>query len=189
MNDAKNIKKFAWWGSCMMVVALSLTGCAPEAGTSPSPLVTAEAPATDEQAPASDEEAAPATQPRVQAEECEWDAAASMNDTKQPAGQEGELRDLIVGSWQHTHYDEGNGYTALDGEDIRYVFPSADRLLYCQHIVGITDHAQNATDITWEGTRIVVPGGAPGFEVVAWNDETMVWVNRMDNSHYLLQRR
>ncbi len=172
---------------------LALTGCAaesrgddapsaPEAGT---PSGTAgPSDATAEQDAASDD-------PRIQGESCDWDTAALSADSLPgiPSGQEGELHAVIIGAWQHTHYDAGGGYQALADEDIRYVFPSTGRLLYCQHVPGVTEHRDSGADIGWEDTIIVLPGGAPGFIVSAWNDEAMVWTNRMDGSLYLLQRR
>jgi hypothetical protein len=35
----------------------------------------------------------------------------------------------------------------------------------------------------------VLPVAAPGWVVLAWDADTMVWLNRADDSHYLLQRR
>lgn len=126
---------------------------------------------------------------RTQAESCDWDAPAlSSGAGSAPNGSEGELHTTIIGAWQHTHFDTGGGYEAVTA-DIRYVFPSSERLLYCQHVEGVTDHRENATDITWDGTRIVLPVAAPGWVVLAWDADTMVWLNRADDSHYLLQRR
>ncbi|HET8895663.1 MAG TPA: hypothetical protein VFN04_00215, partial [Protaetiibacter sp.] len=126
---------------------------------------------------------------RTQGESCDWDTPALRSDgSSAPHGSEGELHTTIVGAWQHTHFDSGGGYEAVTA-DIRYVFPSSGRLLYCQHVEGVTDHRENATDISWDDTRIVLPVAAPGWVVIAWDADTMVWLNRADDSHYLLQRR
>ncbi|NLA64899.1 MAG: hypothetical protein GX862_02990 [Leucobacter sp.] len=127
---------------------------------------------------------------REQAETCGWELAALTAEVPElPSGQTGELQDVIIGAWQHTHFDSGSGFEQLANEDIRYVFPSTDRLLYCQHIPGITEHAENAASITLEATKIVLPGGHPGFVVTHWSDDTMLWNNPTDGSTYVLQRR
>lgn len=151
------------------------------------------APAASAEPAAQETTAQPAVEetpePREQAESCDWDTGALSGAAKAHSETAGELKTVIVGSWQHTHFDSGSGYEALADKDIRYVFPSADRLLYCQHVPGITNHAENAANITWNGNSFTPPGGAPGWEVVAWSDESMVWINKMDDAKYLLKRR
>src|SRR5699024_3078101 len=107
-----------------------------------------------------------------------------------PSGTDGSLDTVIIGAWQHTHFDTGGGYEPLgDGTDIRYIFPSTERILYCQDVAGATQQAENAADITLDGTEIVLPSPASGYNVVAWDADTMVWKNHRDGSLYLLQRR
>lgn len=183
--------QFGWIATASVAVLL-LGGCAPEpvdSAAAPSPDTTAESPG---ETPAAEPAAEPEhTGPREQAEDCGWSDpaldSAALPDI--PTGQDGELADVIVGAWQHTHFDTGGGYETFDGKDIRYIFPSTERILYCQHVPNITDHAENSAPITWDGTRIVLPGSAPGYIVSEWNDTTMVWINRLDDSRYLLQRR
>lgn len=129
--------------------------------------------------------------PVAQAEDCGWDSPKVSGDASTlPGGAGGDLNTAIIGAWQHTHFDSGSGFEALgEGEDIRYVFPSATRILYCQDIKGATDHAQNAADISFDGTSIIMPGAHKGFEVTAWDANTMVWTNNLDGSTYLLKRR
>lgn len=188
----KQRRNQASWIATVSVALLLLGGCAAEPTDTDSNKAreaVAENPAeTPANTPATEPDN---TGPREQAEDCEWSSptisVASVPSV--PAGQEGAIEDVIVGSWQHTHYDSGTGYQPLEGKDIRYVFPSTERILYCQHVPDITDFAENAAPISWDGTRIVLPGSAPGYIVSEWNDSTMVWINRMDDSRYLLQRR
>lgn len=153
---------------------------------------TTEAPPA-EQPPAEEPKAEdpPQEAPAVQAESCGWDSPkipGSSSDA--PSDQSGGLETAIIGAWQHTHIDSGSGYEPVgDGTDIRYVFPSTTRILYCQDVKGATDQAENAADITLDGTKIVLPGSAPGFEVISWSADTMVWNNNLDGSKYLLHRR
>ena len=185
--------------------ALVLGGCSGDsadditapAGETPTTQAPAPEPIDDQTQAASDDEPAtekpaaeePADTPRTQAESCEWDTAGSAGGSSAaPSGQDGDLDSIVIGVWQHTHYDSGSGYEALDAEDIRYVFPSLDRMLYCQHIPGITDYAENAGDISWEDTGIVLPTGSVGYTVTSWDQNTMVWKNHLDGSNYLLQR-
>lgn len=182
------------WIATASVALLLLAGCAPEptgSGTEPAPGSSSEstskgASESPTETPAAEPEN---TGPREQAEDCGWsDPALSASVPGLPTGQDGELNSVIVGAWQHTHFDAGGGYEPVSN-DIRYVFPSTERMLYCQNVPGVTDFAENAAPITWDGTRIVLPGSAPGYVVSEWNDSTMVWINRMDDSRYLLQRR
>ncbi|HLU64561.1 MAG TPA: hypothetical protein VKY66_08565 [Protaetiibacter sp.] len=162
-------------------VALPELGGASSEGTAPQ----AEPPAVAGEEPDESTEDGP----RTQEESCDWDAPKlTAGASSVPQGSAGELQSIIVGAWQHTHFDTGGGYEPVTA-DIRYVFPSTQRILYCQHVEGVTNHAENAADISWDDTRIVVPGGAPGWVVLSWDADTMVWLNRADDSHYLLQRR
>lgn len=162
----------------------------------PAPEPVAEDPAVDTDTPSGDEPAEdepapeePAAAARTQAESCEWDLpAVAGGSSTAPSGQEGDLDTIIIGVWQHTHYNSGAGYEPLADKDIRYVFPSLDRMLYCQHVPGITDYAENAGDISWDGTGIVLPTGSVGYTVTSWDENTMVWKNHLDGSTYLLQR-
>lgn len=124
-----------------------------------------------------------------QAEDCDWDAPRLSAAAEPPDGQEGELAEVLVGAWQHTHTDEGSGFEAVTN-DHRYVFPSPDRMLYCQHVPGATDHAENAADVALNGTTIELPGGQYSYTITAWDAETVVWDNPVGGGYvYLLQRR
>lgn len=187
--------------------ALVLSGCSADSSTSettpendaPAPAQTsASAPDNAVQEAVDDEPAGdePTTQEPPndpvysQEESCGWDSPPLPGALPAiPTGQEGDLDAVIIGAWQHTHFDSGAGYEALDDKDIRYIFPSSDRMLYCQHVPGITEHAENAGDIGWEGTGLVLPNGSVGYTVTAWNDHVMVWDNHLDGSQYVLQRR
>ncbi|SJM52511.1 hypothetical protein CZ774_05665 [Frigoribacterium sp. JB110] len=96
---------------------------------------------------------------------------------------------MLVGSWQHTHTDEGSGFEAVTN-DHRFVFPSPDRMLYCQHVPGATEHEENAANVVLNSTRIEWGGGEYGYTVMAWDADTMVWDNAVGGGYiYLLQRR
>jgi hypothetical protein len=105
-----------------------------------------------------------------------------------PSGQNGVLAELIVGAWQHTHTDDGSGFVEVTN-DHRFVFPSADRMLYCQNVPGETDFAENAADIVLDGTLLDLPS-AYDYTVLAWDADTMLWDNPVGGGYvYLLQRR
>lgn len=175
---------------------LALSACAPEAqgtgaeaanpGSSPS-----QSPGTTQKSDQSAGAGSTATPARTQVDDCEWQSSAvsPASALSAPAGNGGELSSIIVGSWQHTHFDTGAGFEAIEGEDIRFVFSSAETMRYCQHVPGVTDYAENATAISWDGTGIVLPNGTVLYEVVAWDDDTMVWKNNMVDSTFLLVRR
>lgn len=70
------------------------------------------------------------------------------------------------------------------------MFPSPDRMLYCQHVPGATEYAENAADVVLNGTAIELPGGKYAYTVTAWDDDTLVWDNPVGGGYiYLLQRR
>ena len=175
-------------GACAAM--LTLTGCVvmPElGGSAPQPTdtsgqVTGEPDAAPEAEPGTPEV-------RVQEENCGWEEPLVSGSGVAPEGQDGALADVLVGAWQHTHIDDGSGYYAVE-KDIRYVFPSTDRILYCQHVPGVTDYAENAGDIELNGTEIVLPGGSITYTVVAWDHDKIVWHNPVaGGSLYLLERR
>ncbi|HRN29533.1 MAG TPA: hypothetical protein PK781_03375 [Terrimesophilobacter sp.] len=167
-------------------LVLTLTGCisAPITGE---PAVDPAAPTESAPAPVESDEPAEPAEPTEQAASCEWDIPAVTADPRPPAGQEGDLPTVLIGSWQHTHFDSGDGWEVLDN-DIRYVFPAPGQLIYCQHVPGITDHAENATTHTLEGT-LIAPPSHPGWDATAWGADRMVWINNLDGSTYLLVRR
>ena len=169
----------------LLVCVLALTGCAAEDPSGPvdqpdSPNVAAE-PSTPD---------APEAEPVTQEETCDWDAARLNSGSANPPSSAGSnLATTIIGSWQHTHIDTGSGYEELKPtRDIRYVFPSTTRMLYCQDVQGATSQAENAVDIELDGTKIVLPLPT-GYQVMTWSNDTMVWTNERDGSLYLLKRR
>ncbi|MGO3758055.1 MAG: hypothetical protein ACTJGQ_04275 [Agrococcus casei] len=169
-------------------VLLALVGCSTPttdegSAVESAPVETAE--------PADPVESAESAEPAdaQQEETCDWDTPKLMSDADAPAGQEGELPDVLVGEWQHTHTDEGAGFEEVTN-DHRYVFPSPDRMLYCQHVPGATDFAENAADVTLNGQVIELPGGQYSYTVTAWDADTMLWDNPVGGGYvYLLQRR
>lgn len=167
-----------------LIAALSLTGCAarPAAPEGSHPDGHAAAP-TGEPTDAPD-----APEPAVQAASCEWDLERRHAEPVTPDGTGGDLATVLVGSWQHTHSDTGSGFEPVD-HDIRFVFPAPVQLIYCQHVPGITEHAERAAAITLDGTDLVLPDPAPGYRVLAWDQNSMLWLNKMDGSTYLLTRR
>lgn len=184
--------------ACAASLAFALASCAPEPGdTKPDTPEASQPPAATpepapEEKPAETPEAKPEEEKpeaRTQADSCEWEIPALASPSVVSVdGQEGDISELIVGSWQHTHFIKGDVFDTVDN-DIRYVFPAADKLIYCQDVPGITDQAENRADISLDGLDIVLPGSAPGYTILAWTDSEMLWLNKLDNSKYLLQRR
>ena len=178
------MKKITIPFGALLALSIVLTGCAPEVGTvidgGPTPS------ATTDEVPES-----PDAGPVTQEETCDWDSARlDSGSADAPNGMGEDLASTIIGSWQHTHIDEGSGYEALKNTtDIRYVFPSTTRMLYCQDVQGATHQAENAVDVKLDDTNIVLPSPATGYEVMAWTHDIMVWKNTRDGSFYLLKRR
>ncbi|MDO5735886.1 MAG: hypothetical protein Q4P15_05380 [Propionibacteriaceae bacterium] len=197
--------------------ALLLGGCsgagpAPETSTEssgtavPSAPIVDESPSSDtepvasfvESSPAEEEPASTTSEPAepvtvMQEETCDWESEplvpGSAGDV--PSGpDDADLGAVLIGAWQHTHIDSGSGYEPVgSGTDIRFVFPSTTRILYCQDIAGILPEGENAADIELAGTDIQIAGAAPVYTVLAWTGDTMVWNNNRDDSLYLLKRR
>lgn len=185
---------------------LLLSGCTagPDfGGTSQSPATESTAPpaATETTAPAPPpapaeqkpaETKAPESAPVSQEETCDWDSGRldSGSASGAPSSTGTDLETALIGSWQHTHIDSGGGFEALETTtDIRYVFPSTNRLLYCQDVQGATTQAENAVDMELNSQELVLPSPATGYTVTAWSADTMVWTNHRDGSLYLLKRR
>src|SRR5690554_1681000 len=163
----------------------AITGC------STSPAVDAANPgsATDVETSENEPASEPAEEVQSQEETCDWDSPKISGTAEVPEAQDGELATVLVGSWQHTHTSEGAGFEEVTN-DHRFVFPSPERMLYCQHVPGAPDHAENAADVTLNGTEIELPGGKYGYTVTAWNEDTMLWDNPVGGGYvYLLQRR
>jgi hypothetical protein len=134
---------------------------------------------------------APTTTAAALEASCDWDTPRLSNgDTSStPTSGAGDVAQAMLGSWQHTYIDSGSGFEALDTtRDIRYVLADG-RFLYCQDVEGATDQAENSAPLKVEGAMIVLPSPATGYEVVAWNEDMMVWRNLRDDSLYLLERR
>ena len=121
---------------------------------------------------------------------CDWDSPRlSSADTSEPSGEGDDLALAMLGSWQHTHINEGGGFEPVKPTtDIRYVL-SSDTFLYCQDVQGATKQAENSAPLILEGDELVLPSPATGYKIVAWNENVMVWLNHRDDSLYLLQRR
>ena len=160
--------------------------------TAASPSTTLETETTDAVTETTEPETPDTTQPPpVEEATCNWDAPrlSSADADGAPTDEGDEVSVAILGSWQHTHTNTGAGFEPVGPTiDIRYVL-STDRFLYCQDVEGATDKRENSARMNLEGAEIVLPSPATGYAVVAWNENTMVWLNHYDDSLYLLQRR
>lgn len=116
--------------------------------------------------------------------DCDWDSPKISGTGSEPTGMPADLQSALIGSWQHV---------AIDGEpvskDIRYVFPEPGVMIYCQGVPGVTDRAENQATITIDGATIHPPAPHKGFEVIALDDDTMLWTNNTLGDTYLLVRR
>ena len=145
--------------------------------------------ASETSAPDTEEAEEEQSEGQVVEESCDWDSPRLSAPAEVPAGQDGELAKVLVGSWQHTHTDEGAGFEEVEN-DHRYVFTSPERMLYCQHVPGATEHEENAADVVLNGAAIELPGGKYAYTVTAWDQDTLVWDNPVGGGYvYLLQRR
>lgn len=180
------------WAVVIAALAAVLAGCgSSEAsdGGEPGDVAGQASSSVDPTPTSPDDSSAEQVNEDTQEETCDWDSARVSGQAKAPQGKTGKLPEVIVGAWQHTHTDDGSGFEEVDN-DHRFVFPSPDRMLYCQHVPGATEHQDNAADITLNGTEIELPGGKYGYAVTAWDGDTMVWDNPVGNGYvYLLQRR
>lgn len=172
--------------AAFLTCVLALTGCAPESSPGVDGPPNPSAPSSAPEGPTE-----PANEPVTQEETCDWNTARlDSGSADAPAAAGSDLATVLIGSWQHTHIDSGAGYEAVKPTtDIRYVFPSTSRLLYCQDVKGATAQAENAVKIELAGTELVLPSPATGYSVTAWDADTMVWTNHRDGSLYLLKRR
>lgn len=183
----------------VIALALTVSACAPEGDEQSNPPVqdaqtqdaqTQDALTQENQSPETENSEPITTEPsaRTQDASCEWEIAGPKPNATPADGQEGKLEDVLVGSWQHTYFDSGNGFEEVSN-DIRYVFPSTSEMIYCQDVPGVTDQAENNSGFKLEGTDLVLPGGHPGFAATDWNDNVLMLHNNFDGSTYLLQRR
>ncbi len=120
---------------------------------------------------------------------CDWEVARiSAGATGElPTSEGDDLATVLIGSWQLTHFGDGTSYSETT-KDLRYVFTD-DRMFYCQDVPGVTDKAENSARLVLEGTLIALPEPAKGFDVVAWNDDVMVWHNLLLDDYFVLKRR
>jgi hypothetical protein len=165
---------------------------AESAQTAASPSTTIETETADAFTETTEPETPDTTQPPPEEEAtCNWDSPrlASVDADGAPTDEGGEVSTTVLGSWQHTHTNTGAGFEPVGPTiDIRYVL-SSDRFLYCQDVEGATDKQEISAPMNLEAVEIVLPAPATGYAVVAWRENTMVWLNHRDNSLYLLQRR
>src|SRR5690606_31998578 len=97
-------------------IALALTGCigAPVTGGPAADPGAPGEPAPTSTEPGEPTEPAEPEGPAEQAASCEWDIPAVTASPAPPTGQEGDLATVLIGSWQHTHFDSGDGWEVLD---------------------------------------------------------------------------
>jgi hypothetical protein len=158
---------------------------APSTTSAPAPTTTT-APTQESQEP----QTTVTTEPVDVDPTCDWDSPRlSSGDAGEPTGEGEDVALAVLGSWQHTHINEGGGFEPLKPTtDIRYVL-SSDTFLYCQDVQGATEEGENSAPLVLDGDEIVLPSPATGYKIVAWDENMMVWVNHRDDSLYLLQRR
>ena len=171
-----------------VIVSGLLFGCASEPALVETP--ESSTGTTPTSAPESATAAPVETEPNAVSQEasCGWDVGPATWSGEMPGRQPDSLVPGIVGAWQHTHVNDGGGMKPVSG-DIRYIFPSENEMIYCQDIPGITDKAEQPTLITIADNRISPPAPHPGFDVMLMDENTMVWINNLDGSSYVLVRR
>jgi|SRR5690554_1572689 len=130
---------------------------------------------------------------------CNWDAAAVTVETAEdPAVQEGELTEVLVGEWQRIGYDIGAGFQAYgaapegseeqdEERDYRFVFSAEGEYVDCQSSPK-TDRDESRGDFTVEETRIDL-GDDGLFTAVSWNADMMTWKSVTSGATVYLQRR
>lgn len=185
-GSRRHVAAIAMAAAATCVLAGCAQGSTPQLdeGTSTTPSAAQEASSAPEE-----ESPAEAGDENSQEETCDWDSPKISGAAEATDAQDGDLAEVLVGSWQHTHTDEGSGFEEVTN-DHRFVFPAPDRMLYCQHVPGATEHQENATDVVLNDTRIEWGGGDYGYTVMAWDADTMVWDNPVGGGYvYLLQRR
>lgn len=170
------------------LLIFALAGCAPD-GEPANDASNEQNSASESAPPTTEDPEEEQSEALVQEETCDWDSPKLSAPAEAPEGQVGDLPKVLVGAWQHTHTDEGSGFEEVTN-DHRYVFPSPDRMLYCQHVPGATEHAANAANVVLNGTAIELPGGKYVYTVTAWDEDTLLWDNPVGGGYvYLLQRR
>lgn len=167
-----------------LLTASALVACSPETTNAPQ-VVATPAPVESAETTTPDDAADP---PATYTAGCDWEHDPAAWSGTMPTRSPVDLGSALIGAWQHTHFDDGDGIEPVTG-DIRYVFPADGEMIYCQHIAGITDRAEQAAPITIVDNRISPPAPHPGFDVMLMGDDTMVWINNMDGSSYVLVRR
>ena len=190
-------RKIGFAATAVLASTLMLAGCAPtpifdspsaQNSQESTPSTAGGQASTPAESPTT---APPKTETPTQEESCDWKSPRmDSGSAKAPSGQSGDLAVALIGAWQHTHTDEGAGYVALKPTtDIRFVFPSSTRMLYCQDVKGATTQAENPVDLIINGMELELGSSGVSYGVVAWDANTMVWKNNRDGSNYLLQRR
>lgn len=124
---------------------------------------------------------------------CNFDAARleASAPSPVPEAQNGELAQVIIGAWQHTHTIENGGSPEpLDSDtDIRFVLADEQTFIFCQSITGFQEPDSNEATYTLDGNDIVV-GGTANYTALAWTEDVMVWNNNTGaGGQYILQRR
>lgn len=125
---------------------------------------------------------------------CNWDSPAVVVDAAvDPDAKDGELAELLVGAWQRTGYDIGEGYQmySSDGEsadrDYRFFFTADGEYLFCQNTPE-TDHGERRGDFTLEEATLDLSDDG-SYTALSWNEENMTWKNHLSGATVYLQRR
>lgn len=178
-------KIFAVLAPLLLVSGLAACAAEPVGTESALPQKSEDAGVTKSEVPAEQPDE-PATV--LQEATCDWGSSRLQGTGETSTEAPSNIEAQIIGAWQHTYFDTGSGREA-PGPDIRYIFPTVGGMVYCQDLPGVTDQAENHAEITFEGNLIQPSGGHPGFQVVAMSQDTMRWINNLDGSQYILERR
>ena len=99
-----------------------------------------------------------------------------------PTDTSGDVAAAVIGLWQHTYTEDGDGNLSEvsdDSTDIRFSIPDANTFRFCQQVDILGDEPQiNESELTIDGLKLDI--SAAGYTVAGWSDDVL----RLHNDYF-----
>ncbi len=104
-----------------------------------------------------------------------------------------ELRQTMIGTWEHTHIEDGGEREPMESTEVTYTFREDGTGVYHQVVKSVGMENENPFKWQLEGRNIRLDlekgGKTTYFRAEKWESDEMKWFNYMMSDHYIVQKQ
>ncbi len=121
-------------------------------------------------------------------------SSTPVTDAPLPAGEQQELRQTLIGTWEHTYSEEEDGEREkMDMFEITWTFNEDGTGVYHQVVPSIGQDEKNPFEWKLDGRNIHLNmetgSDDTTYRADEWDAEEMRWFNYMLSDYYIVEKR